>query len=108
MTTYVLIESRDPFGSDQVAANCQLAGDLAGRGHTAVLYLIENGVFAARRAAQQDHLQRAAAAGVQILADDFSLKERGMDIAELSDHVSASPLEAVLDHLVAGSRVMWH
>src|SRR5262245_37330982 len=108
MTTYVLIESRDPFNCEQVAANCKLASDLARRGHTAVLYLIENGVLAARSTARHALLSEAVSAGVQVLVDDFSIRERGIAQAELHSHVRTAPLDTVIDHLERGSRVVWH
>ncbi|HKE92681.1 MAG TPA: DsrE family protein [Povalibacter sp.] len=108
MTTFVLIESRDPFSSDQVAANCSLAGELAASGHTAVLYLVENGVFAARAGVQHTRLAEAASRGVQILVDDFSLRERGIGSAQLAPQMQTARLDAIIDHMLQGARVLWH
>jgi hypothetical protein len=41
-----------------------------------------------------------------VLADDFSLAERG--IAKLADDISKSPIDVVVDHLAAGHKTLWH
>jgi len=43
---------------------------------------------------------------VKVLADDFSLQERG--ISKLADGVLASPIDVVVDHLEAGHKTLWH
>jgi len=44
--------------------------------------------------------------GVTVLADDFSLRERG--ISKLAEGVAASPIDVVVDHLAAGHKTLWH
>jgi len=51
MAKYFLIESRSSFDSTQVSQNYQLASDLANAGNETTLFLVENGVLAARAAA---------------------------------------------------------
>jgi hypothetical protein len=43
---------------------------------------------------------------VTVLADDFSLQERG--IAKLAEGVTAAPIDVVVDHLAAGHKAIWH
>ena len=75
----LLIESRDPLESSDVDRYFfDLAAELARRGETVTLFLVQNGVFPARRSAHSAGLERVAKAGVEILADDFSLRERGV------------------------------
>ena len=50
MAKYFLIESRSSFDSAQVSQNYQLASDLANAGNETTLFLVENGVLAARAA----------------------------------------------------------
>jgi hypothetical protein len=68
--------------------------------------LVQNAVFAARPSAQVPGVAALASAGVTILADDFSLKERG--ITKLRDAVHAAPIDVVVDHLEAGHKTLWH
>ena len=48
MAKYLLIESRDPFESNDVAFAYGLASDLAKEGNEVTLFLVQNGVLPAR------------------------------------------------------------
>ncbi len=108
MATYLLIESRDPFESNDVSYYYDLAAGLAKDGHDVTLFLVQNGVLPARKSSKSDGLAKAASAGVRILADEFSLRERGIGADRLTKNVEASPLDAVVDALAAGDRTLWH
>ena len=56
---------------------------------------------------RSDALSEVAAAGVEILADDFSLRERGIAADALVDGVLAAPLEVVVDQLAEGRKALW-
>jgi hypothetical protein len=47
-------------------------------------------------------------AGVKVLADDFSLAERGIPHARLAAGVDTAPIDVVVDHLAAGHKTFWH
>ncbi len=108
MANYLLIESRDPFDSNDVANNYGLAAQLVENGHKVTLFLVQNGVLPARPCGQSQALSDLANTGVEVLADDFSLRERGIDAAQLTGGVSAAPLDVVIDHLADGSKAIWH
>ena len=106
MAQYLLIESRDPFECNDVEYYYGLAKGLAEGGHEVTLFLAQNGVLAARPSARSAALSALATGGVTVLADDFSLRERG--IAKLADGITASPIDLVVDHLAAGHKTLWH
>ncbi len=106
MAQYLLIESRDPFESNDVAYYYNLAKDLRAAGNDVTLFLAQNGVLAARPSGRSAALTALANQGVQVLADDFSLKERG--ISKLADGITVSPIDIVVDHLAAGHKTLWH
>jgi predicted peroxiredoxin len=108
MAKYLLIESRDPFDSQDVRFSYDLARDLAQAGNDVTLFLVQNGVIPARPGAKSSGLSTVAAAGVEILADEFSLKERGIRADKLLDKVKASPIDVVVDRLAGGSKAIWH
>ncbi len=108
MSSYLLIESRDPFGTVDVGYYYDLADDLHARGNDVTLFLVQNGVLPARPGAASARLSALAEAGVTVLADAFSLRERGIDSERLAPGVRASALDVVIDHLEAGSKTMWH
>lgn len=108
MAKYVLIESRDPFESNDVVFYCDLAARLAGQGEGVTMFLVGNGVLPARVSANSDRLSALAKAGVEILADEFSLRERGIAADRLAAGVKSAPLDVVIDGLASGSKTIWH
>ncbi len=108
MASYLLIESRDPFDSNDVTNYYGLACDLARAGNEVTLFLVQNGVFPARPSTRSAVLTAAAATGVEVLADEFSLRERGINAGSLTEGVSAAPLDVVIDQLADGRKAMWH
>lgn len=108
MATYLLIESRGPFDSGDTQSYYDLAAGLAQAGDEVALFLVQNGVMGTRRGARDMGLGAAAAAGVRVLADDFSLRERGIPADGLIDGVSAAPLDVVIDRLAEGCKAIWH
>jgi predicted peroxiredoxin len=106
MAEYLLIESRSPFESNDVGYYYGLARGLMETGNQVTLFLTQNAVFAARPAAETPELRALVGSGVNILADDFALKERG--ISRLLDGIQIAPIEIVVDHLEAGHKTLWH
>jgi sulfur transfer complex TusBCD TusB component (DsrH family) len=109
MARYVFIESRDPFESNDAQFVTETATELKRRGHQVTVFLIQNGALAARRNARVARLRELAAAGIELLADDFSLRERGVTTAEMSDGVRESNIEALVDLLIQDeTKAVWH
>ncbi len=106
MAQYLLIESRDPFESNDVGYYYELAKGLVEGGNQVTLFLAQNGVLAARPSARSAAFSALARSGVTVLADDFSLRERG--IVKLAEGVAAAPIDLVVDHLAAGHKTLWH
>ena len=106
MAEYLLIESRDPFESNDVGYYYELARGLLEAGNQVTLFLVQNAVFAVRPSAETPKLRVLVGSGVEILADDFALMERG--IIKLLDGVKIAPIEIVVDHLEAGHKTFWH
>jgi predicted peroxiredoxin len=108
MSKYMLIESRDPFDSNDVAFSYELAAGMAKAGHEVMLFLVQNGVLPARSGAKADGLAAVMKAGVKVLADEFSLGERGIEPSRLAAGVEPAPLDVAVDHLAAGHKTLWH
>jgi len=106
MADYLLIESRDPFESNDVGYYYDLARGLVEAGNQVTLFLTQNAVFAVRPSAKAPNVQALVHSGIKILADDLALKERG--ITKLLDGVQIAPIETVVDHLEAGHKTLWH
>lgn len=108
MAKYLLIESRDPFENNVVARQYDLAANLVKEGNEVTLFLVQNGVLPARPGRYASLLSSAALAGVQVLADEFSLRERGISANKLAGGVMAAPLSVVIDQLADGRKTLWH
>jgi|SRR5678815_117964 sulfur relay (sulfurtransferase) complex TusBCD TusD component (DsrE family) len=106
MAEYLLIESRDPFESNDVGYYYELAKALVEEGNHVTLFLLQNGVLAARPSIHSAKLEALSRSGVRVLADDFSLQERG--IARLAEGVAAAAIDVVVDQLAAGNKTLWH
>ena len=106
MNNYLLIESRDPFESNDVGYYYDLSKGLVDDGNEVTVFLVQNGVLAARPSAHSAALTALCQSGVKVLADDFSLRERG--ISKLAEGVLASPIDVIVDHLAAGHKTLWH
>ncbi len=108
MTRYLLIESRDPCGSTDHARRCELAAALRADGADVTLFLVENAVLGARRASRPQALEKLAKRGVQVLVDEFALRERGIASAEISPAVKPADLAALAGLLASGARATWN
>ena len=107
MTTYVFIESRDPFESRDTEFIEQTAIAIKERGHAVTVFLVQNGVLAARKSTGR--LSRLAEAGVALVADDLSLRERGIERQELADGVGEAGIDWLVDAIVrANTKAIWH
>lgn len=108
MAKYLLIETRDPFASQDFALHCDLAAALANDGAEVTLFLLENGVLAARSAARVHALERLVRLGVPVLADEFALRERGIAASEVADQVKGVSLDTLVARLGTGAKAIWN
>jgi sulfur relay (sulfurtransferase) complex TusBCD TusD component (DsrE family) len=108
MAQYLLIETRDPFASKGFAQHCELASALANDGAEVTLFLVENGVLAARGLARVHELEKLVRLGVLVLADEFALRERGITASELTDQVKGVSLDALVERLGTGAKAIWN
>jgi len=108
MNRYLFIESLDPFESNDVQQVWELAAGLVRDGQQVTLFLVQNGVLGARQHPRSERLIELAALGVEILADEFSLRERGIRVERLVRGVKPAPLDVVVDLLAEGHKALWH
>ena len=106
MAKYTIIESRDPHEGDDFAR--RLAPSLAAAGDEVAIFLVDNGVFAARQGAADAWLESLRSAGVQVLADEFALDERGISGEVLAEGITPTNLDTLVDHLAEGRKTFWH
>jgi sulfur relay (sulfurtransferase) complex TusBCD TusD component (DsrE family) len=107
MAHYLLIQSSDPF-ANAVEPFYAVAESLAKAGNEVTLFLVQDGVLPARPSARSEDLARLARARVMVLAEHFSLRERGIDVRALTTGVHATPLETVIDLMEKGCKTFWN
>jgi sulfur relay (sulfurtransferase) complex TusBCD TusD component (DsrE family) len=105
MAKYFLIESRSPFDSPEVNYNYQLASDLANNGNEVSLFLVENGVFVTRKTTTIESLDKLN--NVTLLADDFSLRERGIAAEEMRNNIKIAEISTVAEAMANGAKTVW-
>ncbi|MFQ5873933.1 MAG: sulfur reduction protein DsrE [Dehalococcoidia bacterium] len=112
MANYLLVESRDPFEYGDVGYFCGVAKDLAAAGNDVTVFLIQNGVLMSRRGVQGNPLSSVLGDGsgrIDVCADEFSLKERGIGTGSLVSGVKTSNVDELVDLLVQdGIKAVWH
>ena len=108
MAKFTLIASRDPLESREGEKYCLLAGDLRREGNEVTLFLVQNAVFGARKGAATGAYAKLAGAGVAVLADAFSLRERGIGKERLAAGIAVADLDVVIDHMSEGRKVLWN
>jgi sulfur transfer complex TusBCD TusB component (DsrH family) len=90
MSSYLFIESGDPFEHVDGRSNYDLATSLARARNRVTLLLVENGVLAARTGEHTFWFAELIRAGVEVLADDDSLRARGISETSLTPYVGRS------------------
>ena len=107
MSRYVFIESRDPFESRDTRFLEETAVAVRGRGHDVDGFGVANGGLAARMSARR--LGHLAEAGITVLADDLSLRERGIKPEELAPSIRESGIDALVDAIAQeNTKALWH
>jgi hypothetical protein len=104
---YVFIVSEDPLESPAAKRSADLALQLKERGNGVTFYLVQNGVFASRAQSADCALSKTFGGDIEVLADDFSLRERGIELNQLRRGVNAASIDIVVQRLAAGCRAIW-
>src|SRR5438067_1224734 len=103
MAHYLLIESRDHFEASDVNNFCKLATDLTQAGNDVTFFLVQNAVMLARPGVKSNPITAVAkGAGkgkLEVLADEFCLKERGIKRDALEPGVKVSNVDHLVDIL---------
>lgn len=108
MTHYLILESRDPYDSADWGNMQETIVELKKNGHDVTLFLVQNGVLPARKGTSfEKHFTELKTSGINILADLFSLQERG--IYELPKSVEKSNFDRLVELcLTPDTKTIWH
>ncbi|MFH8450162.1 DsrE family protein [Streptomyces fungicidicus] len=106
--SYFLVESKGNWAGPTAGAFLMDAVALAEAGHRVRVFLVEDGVLSAV-GADVPEIRRLAAAGAEILVDDFSAAQRALSATTLSPHVRLAGMDVAAAALTEdGCRGVWH
>ncbi len=109
MEHYLLVESRSLLDGGCYAFD--LGKELRAIPRRVTIYLVQDGVYAAagRGEAAQRLLDSARADGIAILADEASLRSRGIAAHDVSDRARISTMDELVDLVAAqADKAIWH
>lgn len=110
MSPYLVIETRDPFASREMTQTLRMIQDLIAQGNLVSLYLIQNGVFVARKSVQNPEFHEVIMnRRVQIFADDYSLEERGIQTSEMHNSIQVANASKLVSLMMEpGCKAIWN
>lgn len=108
MARYLIVDSRDLTEYTNGRYIQKVAAKLKEDGNDVTLFLIENGVVAARKGGEiGNNLTDLSKRGAKVMVDDISCKARG--VAQLADGVTQSNVDQLADLITEGSdKVIWY
>lgn len=108
MSRYFFIQSQDVFTEARTNAQFNLAKNLAKKGNSVSILLVQNGVVAARKGACSEQMDALLSNSVTVLADNFSLEQREISVSNLKPNIKVSSINVVIDALLNGDKVIWN
>ena len=108
MSKYLIVESRDLMEYKESDFALNLASQLKKSGNETTLFLIENGVLSARKGSEPSaRLTTLSKEGVKVMAEDLSLKLRG--VKERAEGIAESNMDVLADLILNGvDKVIWY
>ena len=89
----------------------QVAEQLVDNGNDVTLFLIQNGVFVTRRSSKNNPMDTLLSrqGNIRIMADEFSLRERGIEVQHLVEGIQIARIDVLVDMLVDSKfKILWH
>ncbi len=108
MARYLIVDSRDlqEYSSGRYIQN--LAEKLKDRGNDVTLFLLENGVLAARKGNEfGKNLTNLTKRGAKVMAEDVACKARG--VTEMGEGITQANMDQLADLVIEGAdKVIWY
>ena len=106
MTTLLMVLSKDPYTTETPDLVIDIGMDAKAKGNDVSLYLIEDGVTAARKSEFGNKLEAAQKKGIKIYADDKAVLSRALTDKMISS-VQVKEIGTLLDFITNSDRVAW-
>lgn len=106
MTNLLLVLSKDPFTTEIPDLVLDIGLDAKEKGNDVSLYLVEDGVTAARKSEFGNKLAAAHKKGIKIYADDKAVLSRSLT-NRMINRVEIKEIGTLLDFIMDYDRVVW-
>ncbi|NJD53041.1 MAG: DsrE family protein [Candidatus Methanoperedens sp.] len=106
MVNLLLIMSKDPYTTETPDLVLDIGLNAKEKGNDVSLYLIEDGITAARKSEFGNKLAAAQKKGIKIYADDKAVLSRSLT-NKLIGGVEIKEIGALLDYIMEYDRVVW-
>ena len=106
MTNLLMVLSKDPYTTETPDLVLDIGLNAKEKGNDVTLYLIEDGVTAARKSEFGDKLAAANKKGLKIYADDKAVLSRSL-VNKLIGGVEIKEIGTLLDSIMNYDRVVW-
>ncbi len=106
MTGLLLVLSKDPYTTETPDLVLDIGLNAKEKGNDVSIYLIEDGVTAARKSEFGNKLAAAHKKGIKIYADDKAVLSRALT-NKLVSWVEVKEISALLDSIMNTDRVAW-
>lgn len=106
MTSLLLVLTKDPYSTEIPDLVLDIGLDAKGKGCDVCLYLIEDGVTAARSGGYSEKIAKLQSQGIKVYADDKSVAARGLE-GKIKEGVEIKDIEVLFDFIMDSDRVAW-
>ncbi len=107
MNSLLMVLSKDPFTTETPELVLNIGRNAREKGSDVSIYLVEDGVTAARDNEFGKKLSAAQAAGIKVFADDKAVLSRGLE-GKLIDGVEIKEIGKLLDFIMDEyDRTVW-
>ncbi len=106
MTNLLMVLSKDPYTTETPDLVLDIGLNAKEKGNDVTLYLIEDGVTAARKSEFGNKLAAANKKGIKIYADDKAVLSRSLT-NKLTGSVEIKEIGTLLDYIMDYDRVVW-
>ncbi len=106
MTNLLLVLSKDPYTTETPDLVLDIGRKAKEKGNDVALYLVEDGVTAARKSEFGNKLAAAHKKGINIYADDKAVLSRSLT-GKLIGPVEVREIGTLLDFIMDSDRVAW-
>ncbi len=106
MTSLLLVLSKDPYTTETPDLVLDIGLNAREKGNDVTLYLVEDGVTAARKSEFGNKLTDAQEKGIKIYADDKAMLSRSL-VNKLISGVEIKEIGTLLDFIMDSDKVAW-